>query len=167
MRVTVKIKKSKNKSTVNLWTATWHTKLTRQDRQWQKKITKTTEGWKGKREWSHQYTESTSGWLPSRGGCDPLYPPKFATASWPIVPSTAAELPRCTATESLCLYSELAMTNIIPSCFWTKYFCKLFLQHTQRFTIATQNMQWDRNFNSSINYWPIAIPLLASNITYV
>ena len=60
------------------------------------------------------HIESTSGWLPSRGGCDLLYPPKFATASWPIVPSTAAELPRCTATESLCLYSELAMTNIIP-----------------------------------------------------
>ena len=49
------------------------------------------------------HREYTSGWFPSRGGCDLLYPPKFATASWPIVPSTAAELPRCTATESLCL----------------------------------------------------------------
>ena len=48
------------------------------------------------------HIDSTSGWLPSRGGCNLLYPPKFATASWPIVPSTAAELPRCTATESLC-----------------------------------------------------------------
>ena len=59
------------------------------------------------------HIESTSGWMPSRGGCDLLYPPKFATASWPIVPSTAAELPRCTATESLCLYSELAMTSFL------------------------------------------------------
>ena len=63
------------------------------------------------------HIESTSGWLPSRGGCDILYPPKFAMASWPIVPSTAAELPRCTATESL----NLPLLRIShPSCFLNK-----------------------------------------------